>query len=648
MKRILLLLFVVTNFSLCANVDSLINEYNQSTVQNKPLIAFQIASNSYKVNDSLLLFYTNELFKSSYTHDTLIIDALLLKAKFFRINQKNDSSALLSEEAIIKAQSTNNIERAIKAYSNYGNLERSIGNFDKSLKLFNKADSLLQYTNNDNLKAAIYNNIGIVYTSNEDYKLGAEFYRKILKIEGIELKYYSSAYTNLSGIYTKLQQYDSTIYYGLKAIELKEQNNSTKGLAQAYNNIATAYIELASFESALNWINKALNQYEIDNSIPGIIKANNNLGRIYILTQKYGNALPCLLKAQSLNKDNNYHYEAIHTNKYLYQYYQNQELWHKAFEHLLIYNELNEIHTNETKTKAIKELQVKYETNNLKKEKEIAQANETLSNLKLQNNKKRLAFMAIFGLVTLCLLLFIFTRLQIIRKQKVKLNDAYAQLEESKKNELAVSNLKALQSQMNPHFIFNALNSVQDLVLLKDIRNSNKYLGKFSDLIRKILLSSKEQFISLAEEIEMLSLYLDLEKLRFGDEFKVDFQCKLNEEQQENIELPAMFIQPYIENAIKHGLFHKEGEKQLKVHFTIEEDYLKCVIEDNGIGQKKANELKQKRLHLHTGFSTEAINQRIRLLNQTLERKIEYRIEDLKENNTPKGTKVTLRFPIEK
>jgi tetratricopeptide (TPR) repeat protein len=303
---------------------------------------------------------------------------------------------------------------------------------------------------------------------------------------------------------------------------------------------------------------------------------------------------------------------------------------------------------NQERTQAIEELKAKYETEKLIQDKEIADA-ESLVALEKAKRSKFVSYGAIFFAAIVSLLVaLILNRLKLIRRQKRKLDDAYAQLEESKKNELAVSNLKALQSQMNPHFIFNALNSVQDLVLLQDIRSSNKYLGKFSDLIRKILLSSKAQFITLAEEVEILNLYLDLEKLRFGDDFEIDLKCDVPEDKQEDIDLPAMFIQPYLENAIKHGLFHKAGLKKLKVHFKlIGANTLECMVEDNGIGQEQAAIYKQKRLHLHTGFSTEAINERIRLLNETLVNKIELTIEDLFYHNQASGTRIILRFPVQ-
>lgn len=212
------------------------------------------------------------------------------------------------------------------------------------------------------------------------------------------------------------------------------------------------------------------------------------------------------------------------------------------------------------------------------------------------------------------------------------------------KKRLAESALISLKAQMNPHFIFNTLNSIQDLVLMNDVKGVNKYLGKFSDLIRKILLSSQEQYISLDEEIEMLQLYLDLERLRFGNRCKLIFQCDIPLYEQQYIKLPSMFIQPYVENAIKHGLLHKKGEKILTIIFSRENDYLKCIVEDNGIGVDEAKKIRRKRSH--TGFSTGAINDRIKLINQASKNDIILKTESLYKDNHAAGTRVTLLFPV--
>ena len=241
---------------------------------------------------------------------------------------------------------------------------------------------------------------------------------------------------------------------------------------------------------------------------------------------------------------------------------------------------------------------------------------------------------------------YIFTRLRIIRRQKQALDAAYAELETRKRSELAASNLQALQSQMNPHFIFNALNSVQDLVLLQDIRGSNRYLGMFSDLLRKILLASRQQYILLAEELDMLTLYLDLEKLRFGDELDYRITTALPDGYADAHRLPAMFVQPFVENALKHGLFHQKGEKRLTIHFDRSADYLRCTVEDNGIGRARAAVLRQRQPSRNAGFSTRAAEERVRLLNQTLSRPLRIETTDRYDAaGQPAGTRVVLWFP---
>lgn len=646
-KLLILLIISWSNYALGSNTDSLINLLSNSKTYEKTRLKLEIADLNYKINDSISLYYLESALDEKIIEDSIKVDLFYLKAKHYRKLGNTDSSEILFKDIIELCDKNNFIKRKIKAYSGYGNLERSVGNFDNSLQLFIKADSLASNIDDNNLKATILNNISIVYASNKDYKNSITIYKKLIKLENIDYRIYSAAYTNLSGIYSKILQYDSAVFYGLKAINLKELNHSNKGLAEAYNNLGATYIELNQLDTASIWVNKSLVTYQQQNSTGGIIKAYNNLARINLLQKRYNAATKYLKLADSLNLKQQFHYEAMHTQKYMYQLYAETQQWKNAFNHLQKYNQLNINEINESKAALIRELQTKYKTNILDKEKKLAQHNESITNLKLKNRNNLLTISIVVTFLIIVLLIYIYNRLRYIKKQKVELDKAYAQLEENKKTELIASNLKALQSQMNPHFIFNTLNSVQELVLFKDIRNSNKYLGKFSDLIRKILTSSRKQFINLYEEIEILQLYLDLEKLRFGDDLKIEFNCNVSEKKQEDINLPAMFIQPHVENAIKHGLFNKEGNKKLTVNFSLaENNYLKCVIEDNGIGQEMAQYFKQKNEHLYTGFTTEATNERIFLLNQSLDRKIDYQIEDLKDGNSSKGTRVTILFPI--
>lgn len=202
--------------------------------------------------------------------------------------------------------------------------------------------------------------------------------------------------------------------------------------------------------------------------------------------------------------------------------------------------------------------------------------------------------------------------------------------------------LENIRSQMNPHFVFNALNSIQDYIILNQKDLAGDYLGKFADLIRMYLDQSRKKHLSLQEEITTLHQYLELEKLRFED--KIEYQIIVDKNiEQEIIQIPTMLIQPYVENSIKHGFLHKKGIGHLEIRFELKEKYLHCTIFDDGVGRKKSQAIQAKRFKKHSSFSTQAIQNRVELLNHEQERLISVHIEDLQE---PVGTKVTVIIPV--
>jgi sensor histidine kinase YesM len=212
-------------------------------------------------------------------------------------------------------------------------------------------------------------------------------------------------------------------------------------------------------------------------------------------------------------------------------------------------------------------------------------------------------------------------------------------------SELKSSQLTAIKAQMNPHFLYNALNSIQDLILQKDVRNASRYLSKFSLLMRQVLETSGNMSVSMMREIEILKLYLDLEKLRFGDEF--EYQLNLpSGKNLDDLSIPSMIIQPFVENAIKHGLLHKINEKkQLFIDFQIT-DVVICTITDNGVGRVHSAKIKERRGLQPVSFATSATQRRLDILNQKHTKKIGFEIIDLYEKEVATGTKVVLTIPI--
>ncbi len=215
---------------------------------------------------------------------------------------------------------------------------------------------------------------------------------------------------------------------------------------------------------------------------------------------------------------------------------------------------------------------------------------------------------------------------------------------ERNKQRLLLAEKNALMAQMNPHFIFNSLNSIQHYIIEQDAENANLYLAKFSKLIRKILDNSKKKQIPLKEEIDTITLYLNLEKLRFEDRF--DFKLKKSADLDPyGIMIPPMLIQPFVENAIWHGLMPLNTKGILSIIFKRQGARMIVIIEDNGVGRQNAG--KKKRIMNHAPTGVKNVSERIELINKMNPEPIFLNTIDLMEpDGTAKGTRVELSIPI--
>ena len=265
----------------------------------------------------------------------------------------------------------------------------------------------------------------------------------------------------------------------------------------------------------------------------------------------------------------------------------------------------------------------------LEQERELSQSKYDLAlaeqQLTEESNKRQLwiIYSLVFGMFFMSLAAFFFYR----SNQKQKLAN----------NLLA---LKSLRSQMNPHFIFNALNSVNSYISKHDERSANRYLSDFSTLMRSVLENSEEDFIALNKEIELLELYLKLEHSRFPDKFSYSFEVE-DSINREAFKIPPMLLQPYLENAIWHGLRYRESQGFLKIRISQKDiDSLEICIEDNGIGRKKSAALKTQHQKKQRSTAMDNIQKRIAILNDMYKNNISVTVEDLEEDGS--GTMVTL------
>lgn len=216
-------------------------------------------------------------------------------------------------------------------------------------------------------------------------------------------------------------------------------------------------------------------------------------------------------------------------------------------------------------------------------------------------------------------------------------------LKEQYDRELAELKITSLRSQMNPHFIFNSLNSIKLYIINNDKQNAVYYLNKFSKLIRKILASTQTKEISLAEELATMKLYVGIENIRFDNaiDFRMEVDGSLN---LDTIKIPSLILQPFIENAIWHGLALKKGEKILRLEVHKATDYLVIEITDNGIGRKRAEQIKSKKVHKRQSVGISLTEERLENFAKDHGVAYDLTIEDAFSEGRPDGTKVILKF----
>lgn len=249
-------------------------------------------------------------------------------------------------------------------------------------------------------------------------------------------------------------------------------------------------------------------------------------------------------------------------------------------------------------------------------------------------------FYFLLALIILTIVIYIFNRRNNLTKQRLeetnRLQKQFADLEQ-----------QALQAQMNPHFIFNCLNSIQQYILTRETEKANQYLTEFAHLIRQTLNISSQKTISVRQEMEYLNRYLEMEQLRFGNSFTYVIKTEGTVD-TEKTEIPSLLIQPFVENAIRHGIRNLTDKKGLiEVIFTINNEILSCFIRDNGVGRQKAAAIKSTQPAPYQSKGISLTFKRIELLNKIFEKKITSVINDLKDaNGIALGTEVELKIPL--
>ncbi|MEP0369272.1 MAG: histidine kinase [Cyclobacteriaceae bacterium] len=536
-----------------------------------------------------------------------------------------------------------------QTYFGLANVVESKGDLNKALKYYLVALKYFEKTQAHKSINRTKANISYIYMKTGDLEKAYSFIKesnRYYRESGAD-RQLMNGYSRLGAWFSQMNKPDSAILYHNNALLLAENLKDDLSKYEIKINLANTLYQSRKFDQAAGYYKDIISYSEKSGGNPGsMLNACSSISVCYLMMNEPRNATIYIKKGLEI-------LPSVSEQKNIIDYYHKMFLvdsltgdYRNAIINYQKHINLKDSLFNIEKHEQLAELETEYETEKITNQRNLAEERALLAETKSRQNLILFIGSLIVVLLIIISAIFYFSKL----KQAKKAEMVALQLRESQRR-LALekqyrdSELKALKAQMNPHFIFNVLNSIQEFIILNQKDLASDYLAMFADLIRGYLHYSSLGHIPLADEIESISQYLELEKLRFGESmsFEVDFDSKLN---TEAIKIPTMIIQPYVENAIKHGLFSKKGDKKLSVDFrSSDEETIICTITDNGVGRAKASELKQHSPAKYKSFATEANASRLELFNQTTYKKIGVETEDLTDENGPSGTRVIITIP---
>ncbi len=567
---------------------------------------------SQKNADSSFLYIKKGLhLATKINNDSLIAKTYLQYGSLYLLSNKfKEADSILK----LNFNTTTIIPLHLKGqtWHNLATIEYKKQNFEKALELYVKAAKITKEAGNKKLLANTYTNIGVINARLENFKNAQKYLEKAIDFIHEDNPLQLQVLINLTAIYKQqklFKKFESGI---LKAEKLAKKYNSKRALSIIYNNLSDYYTsDNPSFEKAVFYGKKAISLKKELSHSAYLSLPYNNLGHAYLKNEQYKKAIPyldsALPNAKGLLKS------------YIYNNLKNAHLglnnYKKAIHFTELKDKIKDSLNNAKQKEKVADITERYESEKKEQQINLLNTKNELQESKIHNQRNLLigAALAIFLLGSLAFLWF--------KNQKTKQYLQQASLKH-----------KLLQTQLNPHFLFHSLNNIQSFIYLNKKEESLNYLGNYSKLMRSIFDNSSTNFITINEDAEAMNAYLKLQHANFENnvEFSLEFAESIS-----NFLIPPMFIQPYIENAIQHGIKNIENGK-VSVNYNNKKEVIEVIIFDNGKGfeTKNNNHLLEKK------SSSNVITERIKNLQKTHNYTVKYQVE-----SDINGTTVLLTFP---
>ncbi len=653
------------------------------------IIIFLFFFASLHSQDSLRILELQQSLHSAKADSTKA--RLLISLGYEFRNSKPDSGVFYTKQGLQIATHLNDTKKIISASTQIGKLYYKLSDDDSSMKYYNEALKLTEQIKDTASLSNIHISIGYTLSrTDRTSEMLSEFITALQLAEKINNKVKTSdALYALSDYYMNLEEFAKAQPYLRKSLEIDKELGNESFIATDYQYLGRCVSGLDSAKEAEHYFQNAIDMFGEQKDNFHLATAYSYLANFYNSEEDYKKSVENYLLAQQLMKELGAQTEFTDitdniANEYLrMKDYNNAEKYAQqglrvaeeihADQQVLYLNKtmatlsalrgnyedafnyeskvpvlMDSLNAREQKDKMV-EMLTKFETEEKEKENHILKAENETAIANLDRNHAWLIAAGI-TLLLLSLLTYIIFRNRQTKVKNIKVLEDLNEKLEKQKEEISRMNtilqLRALRAQMNPHFIFNCMSSIQECMLTDRLDDANNYLSKLSKLLRMVLNHSDDESVTLDTELEMLKLYLELESVRLKDGFR--YEIEVDEEiYSEEINVPTLVLQPFAENAIWHGLLNKPSDRELKIHIEVNHETLRCTVRDNGVGRVKAAEINSSRKK-HQSKGMELVKKRLAILREKSQQpKTGFNIQDLYDaNHEPEGTMVEIILPI--
>ena len=581
--------------------------------------------------DKALEYYFKALKVANETGDEETVSECQSEIAIVYKNQgKYDLALKYNQKALNYARSSGDSSWAAVCYANQGTIYLKKGYFTLALNNYLKALKTFEKLGQKRRMGACYLNVGRIYAGQLDFVPAAGYYKLALtnaRETGNKMNL-ADGYMSMGEIWLKKQQTDKARMYLDSARAILNESGYSHRMDDCFAFIGDTYKLDRDYDKAEEYYSRSLELSTRENDLPGMSESLHNLAEVEYLKNNLSQAQEFGHKSLAAAKEAGNPESLKASWEILSKIYEAAGDDTKALAAYKMYSIFKDSLFSQSKYRAIREAEAKYETEKKEQQLNLLARQNEVQELKL-SRRRNLLYALGAGIVLVLLFSYL-----LIRQNRIQSKQKAIELEQ-----------RLLRLQMNPHFIFNTLIAIQSYIYNSEPLQAGDFLAKFADLIRLTLEHSRVEFVPLNDELKMLTVYLDLQVLRFDNKF--DYTLTVDKTpDKEIVTIPPMFAQPFVENAIEHGLRYKQGEGHLNIIY--EKTSNRCMtvtVEDDGVGRKKAEEIEKK--DQHRSHAMEITQERLAVLTKKYNHKYTLEVFDLKDNNNNiSGTCVRITLPF--